>query len=218
MEGKKATVIEAKEILGKDFIGPEELALIYTKLGIINPLSIYLNFPEIPYSISLLNEKKGDYILLLTVPLDAQNEALTLNYLRSFLGWDSIVKEPSFYNQDWYLKEAFANECTIELKWSLIKKEIENKTRAKSGQECITEFHYTLPSALLCSYVFFAYYFHTDGDILWKHDFIWCSDKDHNGDQIYVGKYIDIDGVNKNGFSIHRHLALRSCYGAVEVL
>jgi hypothetical protein len=31
-----------------------------------------------------------------------------------------------------------------------------------------------------------------------------------------VGKCHDVDGINKNGFSIHRHLALRKCYGAVE--
>ena len=55
-------------------------------------------------------------------------------------------------------------------------------------------------------------------EYLWWHDFVWCSDVDHNGDRIYVGKYHDIDGVNKNGFSIHRHLALRPCYGSVDYI
>lgn len=54
------------------------------------------------------------------------------------------------------------------------------------------------------------------GEKLWYHDFVWCSDVDHNGDRIYVGKYNDIDGVNKDGFSIHRHLALRLCYGCID--
>lgn len=53
--------------------------------------------------------------------------------------------------------------------------------------------------------------------MLWKHDFVWCSDMDHNGDRIYVGKYHDISGVNKNGFSIHRHLALRECYASINL-
>lgn len=66
----------------------------------------------------------------------------------------------------------------------------------------------------MCLY-FFAYY-HVRKELLWYHDFIWCHDIDHNGDRIYIGKYHDVDGVNKNGFSIHRHLALRNCYAAIE--
>lgn len=50
------------------------------------------------------------------------------------------------------------------------------------------------------------------------HDFVWCVDVDHNGDRIYVGKYHDIDGINKNVFSIHRHLALRQCYASTDCL
>ena len=60
-------------------------------------------------------------------------------------------------------------------------------------------------------------YFYTNRKILWPYDFIWCSDFDHNGDRIYVGKYHDIDGVNKDGFSIHRHLALRICYASINI-
>lgn len=48
--------------------------------------------------------------------------------------------------------------------------------------------------------------------MLWYHDFVWCEDLDHNGDRIYVAKYHDVDVINKNGFRIHRHLALRPCY------
>ena len=76
---------------------------------------------------------------------------------------------------------------------------------------------FLFPTAILCAYTFFVYYFLT-GEHLWYHDFVWCSDADHNGDRIYVGKYHDVDGVNKNGFSVHRHLALRNCYAAVNAL
>ena len=68
----------------------------------------------------------------------------------------------------------------------------------------------------MCTYTFFVFYL-CRHEKIWNHDFIWCSDRDHNGDRIYVGKYHDIDGVNKNGFSIHRHLALRPCYGAISI-
>jgi hypothetical protein len=76
--------------------------------------------------------------------------------------------------------------------------------------------HVKFPSAILCVYAFFAYYC-SYGEMLWHNDFVWCLDTDHNGDRIYVGKYHDVDGVNKNGFSIHRHLSLRSCYASVDM-
>ena len=72
------------------------------------------------------------------------------------------------------------------------------------------------PSAILCVFTFFAYYY-SYNQMLWYHDFVWCEDVDHNGDRVYVGKYHDVDGINKNGFSIHRHLALRPCYASVNI-
>ena len=74
---------------------------------------------------------------------------------------------------------------------------------------------HTFPSAIRCVYAFFTAWYGL-GEKPWYHDFVWCSDTDHNGDRIYVGKYHDVDGVNKNGFSIHRHLALRPCYGCID--
>ena len=97
--------------------------------------------------------------------------------------------------------------------WFLIRKNVYEDSRAVQPAELMKE--YAFPSAIRCTYAFFAAWF-TAGIRLWEHDFVWCSDTDHNGDRIYVGKYHDIDGVNKNGFSIHRHLALRPCYGCID--
>ena len=217
MEGKRITVAEAKKILGKDFIGVHELSLIHEKIGIEDPSSMHLEIPEIPYSKEYIEQKKDDFILVLGFPFNQRKEPLTLNYLRAHFGWNSELTEPAFYNQDWYLKENFANRCTLELKWYLLQKNVKEITRAKSAIETVEKLNYKLPTALLCSYFFFAFFLVNDGEILWKNDFIWCDDKDHNGDQIYVGKYIDDKGINKNGFSIHRHLAIRKWYGAVQL-
>jgi hypothetical protein len=106
---------------------------------------------------------------------------------------------------------------TLENRWYLLKKNVIHETRAMSPVEIMGEhpnFHF--PSAILCAYAFFACCF-VRKEYLWLHDFVWCDDVDHNGDRIYVGKYHDVSGVNKNGFSIHRHLALRQCYGAVDI-
>ena len=104
---------------------------------------------------------------------------------------------------------------TLDLRWFLLKKNVIESSRAVQPLELLNE-NINFPTAILCVYTFFAYYY-ARKELLWHHDFVWCSDTDHNGDRIYVGKYHDVDEVNKNGFSIHRHLALRNCYGAIAL-
>ena len=113
------------------------------------------------------------------------------------------------------MKEEFM-AYRLEAQWYLIKKDVFEDSRAVMPVELMQK-GMNFPPAILCAYAFFAYYYAT-GEMLWYHDFVWCADTDHNGDRIYVGKYHDIDGVNKNGFSIHRHLALRPCYGSINML
>ena len=139
---------------------------------------------------------------------------VTLRQLRSIFGIDPEQQEPCFYNQDWYLNESFL-DTKLENRWYLLKKDVFESSRAELPDKLSKEISF--PSAVLCAYTFFAYYLYYKQP-LWYHDFVWCCDLDHNGDRIYVGKYHDIDGVNKNGFSVHRHLALRPCYAAVDAL
>lgn len=54
-----------------------------------------------------------------------------------------------------------------------------------------------------------------DGEKLWDNDYIWCSDTYNNGDQIYVGRYTDLSGLNADGFEIHRHLKIKNNYGVI---
>ena len=96
-----------------------------------------------------------------------------------------------------------------------VEEKCDRKFTCSSTLELLNE-NINFPTAILCVYTFFAYYY-ARKELLWHHDFVWCSDTDHNGDRIYVGKYHDVDEVNKNGFSIHRHLALRNCYGAIAL-
>ncbi len=145
--------------------------------------------------------------------IDGQD--LSIRFMRDKFGIDPDVYTPCFYNQDWYMQENFIN-TTLENKWYLIKKDVFENARAIQPIELIKK-GINFPSAILSTYTFFAYYFCYE-EFLWKHDFLWCSDLDHNEDRVYVGKYEDVDGINKNGFSIHRHLALRPCYSAIESL
>lgn len=204
---------EAKKIMGKNFIGPDEVTSIALELNIA-PIK---TTPPVPYDAKTLKKVSKDYILILGVEKTKNGKPLTLNALRVLLGTDPNESEPCLYNQDWYLNEKFASEKTLKSRWYLLRKQVLKETRAvrpdilegklKKGEK--------FPSAILATFTFFSYYFLYNGAQLWKNDFIWCSDKDKNGDRIYVGRYSDPKKVNKNGFNIHRHLSIRPAYGAV---
>lgn len=164
--------------------------------------------PEVPYGVSVLEKLSDTHLLVL-------GQGVTIRQMRTAFGSDPAAGEPCFYNQDWYLDEKFMDE-PVAPAWFLLRKEVDEATRA-AQPAAILKSGVRLPSATQCTYAFFAYNLATGGQKLWEYDFVWCSDTDHNGDRIYVGKYTDIDGVNKSGFSIHRHLSLRPCYGAVSV-
>lgn len=205
--------------MGPNFIGPEELQKISDKLKIADPFKS--SIPKVPFSLDYLNKINKDYILILGVTKSSDGEKLTINKLRSTFGYDPNQSEPCFYNQDWYLKEEFANNKTLDFKWYLIKKNVIKNSRGKNPENIRKDLKTkeNFPLAILTAFTFLAYYLINNGQILWEHDFIWCADKDKNGDRIYTGRYLDPQKINKNGFNIHRHLAIRSCYGlAPEIL
>jgi hypothetical protein len=208
MEGR-TTIKEAIQLFGNNFIGIEAISKIASRLGVKVPAVE----PEIPFTNVELRARANDSILLLGISMMENGDPLNILSLRERFGTDPQIEEPCFYNQDWYLNEDFVR-TGIDNKWYLIRKNVFEDSRAILPT--ILEKKYVFPTAVLCSYTFFLYWFHTN-EILWKNDYIWCSDMDHNEDKIYVGRYIDIDGINKNGFSIHRNLALRKIYAAVTV-
>ena len=201
---------EVKKIFGDNYIGIEELKPFFKAMGLENT---EIQEEGITYSDSdLLRAAREGYILIYGVS-QINGQSITLRFLRDTFGVDPDISEPCLYNQDWYLKENFM-DISLDSQWYLIKKDVFEESRAMMPQELVNQ-GLSFPSAILCAYTFFAYYYACN-EYLWWHDFVWCSDMDHNGDRIYVGKYHDIDGVNKNGFSIHRHLALRNCYASTN--
>ncbi len=206
----------AKKIMGKNFIGPSELEAISARLGIPSPLKIGIRIPAIPFAPGVLKKNRGRAILILGMPKLKNGKALTVNSLRTRFGLNPQKAEPCFYNQDWYLKEKFASQTLLKFQWYLISKNVASKTRGQNPPSIKKALgrRERFPSAVLATFVFFAFYFHTHKEKLWQHDFIWCADYDSNGDQIYVGRYQDPIGISKNGFSIHRYLHIRSCYGS----
>lgn len=202
------TIESAKEIMGAQFIGPDELRCCTPYLLFKIPEAV----PSIPFDKEKLLASKELYYLILGVSKFADGKNVTCRNLKTIFGKDPEVSEPCFYNQDWYDQEDFI-DLTMETGWFLIRKDVFEESRAVMPTELIKTVSF--PTAIRCTFSFFVVWL-SKGEKLWYHDFVWCSDVDHNGDRIYVGKYHDVDGINKNGFSIHRHLALRPCYGAID--
>lgn len=200
---------EIKHLFGKNFIGIDEIKNISGILNIASPNVV----PGITYSMEELKIRSKDSILILGLDRMIDGSKISIFSLRKQFGIDPSIEEPCFYNQDWYLNEKFIH-TPLELKWYLFKKDVIEESRAVPPD--LLKKTYKFPHAVLCAYSFFVYWFHNDV-ILWPNDYIWCSDVDHNGDQIYIGKYLDIEGINKNGFSIHRHLKLRKSYASISV-
>lgn len=197
----------AEKIMGINYIGPKQVNVLLEEMGVS---SIDCNsVPEVNYDEDILKKVASEYILVYGT------DVVDILDIRNHFGVDPELSEPCLYNQDWYLSEDFIRR-RMENRWYLIKKDVIEETRAVMPLD-ITSTGIKFPSAILCVFTFFAY-FCAYNQMLWYHDFVWCEDVDHNGDRIYVAKYHDVDGINKNGFSIHRHLALRSCYASLSCL
>lgn len=205
------SIEEAKEIFGDNFIGVNELAQC---AGMMGGLAFPSDIPPIPYSSDALQKGKDEYLLILGVSKMLDGREVTIMSLRERFGTDPQIMEPCFYNQDWYLKEEFVHK-TLAPTWYLIRNKVYADSRAVMPD--VLEKRFGFPAAIQCAYAFMTAWICLK-QTLWEYDYVWCSDRDHNGDRIYVGRYRDKDAVNKNGFSIHRNLSIRECYAGINVL
>ena len=208
MEGK-TIITDAYNIMGKNIIGPNEIK--NHAFEFLDTSFNERNIPEVQFSNSTLYDVKDSHTLILVNPITINLSNINIKYFRDYFGCFPDVSEPCFYNQDWYLNESFYQEESLKYEWVLIKNDINEESRGK-----IPKFIETLPSTLLCTYVFFLSYICLKR-ILWKDDYVWCNNFDNSNDQIYVGRYIDPNALNKNGFSIHRHLSIKMNYGFFNV-
>lgn len=197
-----------KTIFGKNFLGPNELNKFLNLLG-LDPVSE--SVPELNLEEEILIKLSDNYLLILGPP----EKKITISFLRSWAESQSKFSV-NFYNQDWYLNEEFYFK-ELEFKWYLIKKNPVDSFNGKEPKDIILNEGYHLPSATLAAFTFFLYFVNFEIH-LWKDHFIWCSDFDLNGDQIYVGRYFDPVGNNKPGFSIHRYLKLTNIYRAINII
>ncbi len=204
---KKTTFDEAYGIMGDNIIGPDELSIIDNMQFTLDGVK-----PFIPFEKREIEKKKDEYLLIYAADRFGNKKSVTIRNMKETLGENPNQYEPCFYNQDWYENEKFI-DVKISEGWFFIRRELYEESRAVIPEKLNRI--YVFPSAIECTYAFFVAWL-TRGIKLWENDFVWCSDRDHNGDRIYVGRYYDEDGINKNGFNIHRHLGLRNCYGCID--
>ncbi|MBI2474686.1 MAG: hypothetical protein HYV68_03215 [Candidatus Taylorbacteria bacterium] len=203
---------QAKKLFGRNYIGPNELLTVKDVFNFDE--SALKDVPDIKFADPALKKCANSHLLILGVEAHQDSLKLNINSLRSVFGTDPLKGEPCFYNQDWYINNKFA-ERSLEKQWYLLKKEVVLDSRGQDPELISANSRYgSLPSAVLTAFAFFTSYLIT-GEVLWKHDFVWCQDTDDNGDRIYSGRYIDPVGKNKNGFNVHRHLKIRSNFGAI---
>ena len=195
-------ILRAKEIMKENFIGVEEL-------GNILEFEIPEKIPNIPFAEEELLSKKSSHLLILCVEKFKDGNLVNIINMKNKI---DKFNQPRFYNQDWYLKEKFI-EKGIDLKWKLIRKELINESRGENPENIRDKYY--LNSAVELVYVFFINYLVNKEEKLWNNDYVWCSDYDDKGDQIYVGRYTDPSGLNTDGFEIHRHLSIKQNYGVI---
>ena len=203
--------VEIKSIFKNNFIGIDEIKTLGSQTQFLSVDN--LESTPIPFSIELLREKCSDYILFYYHPFMVDNSRFTINNLKRH--FEKVkYSEVVFYNQDWYENEDFANQSVQKEGWYLLKKSVIESSRGISPN--FNESVISYPSAILCTYLFFLNYL-VNSTILWELDYVWCSDFDSHGDNVYIGRYKDINKINKDGFSIHRHLKIKSNYGIIDM-
>ena len=133
---------EAKEILGKDFLGPEAIQIT---LGIELSREELEHTEDIPFTREELEQAKMlGMMLVLRVPHDKDKQPLTLNRMREILAGEDSLGDPAkkksklVYSQPgegWYKDEAFATGGVTGFSWGLVKKEVLPESLSKNWDE-----------------------------------------------------------------------------------
>jgi hypothetical protein len=196
----------ARSVLGQDFIGPDELKMISVDFN----FDFNFDFPDLKLSIDDLNKiRSSNMMLILFWPYCLGSTEISIKVMRENFGVSGEFRVDGFYNQDWYINDPFYEKSYSKPCWLRVSKEVEEGLRGVGPiQKYINE--HAL-DAVLYIYTFFVTLFLRQV-ILWPHDYVWTSTKDYNGDWVYIGRYKDINGINRDGLSIHRYLSISKIY------
>jgi len=133
---------EAKEIMGKDFLGPEAIEATFGIKLSSEELEQVENIPFTPEELE--QAKELGMMLVLRVPHDKDKQPLTLNRMREILAGEDKLGNPQnkktklIYSQPgegWYNNEVFATEAVTKFGWGLVTKEVLQDSLSKNWDE-----------------------------------------------------------------------------------
>lgn len=174
-----ASQTRAREIMGKNFFGIEEAIKHFG----VNPSRRQLvSLSEVPFSEETLISCKDTHVLVAVLPI-------SIIEIREIA--KKLLNQTLFYNQDWYDKEAFANDKG-ETGWQLIRKEpIDNSTSKNwSEQQALLTNDEETPKAQVVVYTIIGIFLST-GERLFENVYVRCIDLDSDGDRVSVGGFDD---------------------------
>lgn len=173
-----ASVARAKEIMGKNFLGLEEGVKLF---GIQLTRRQLAYMSEVPFSEATLTACKDTHILVAVMPL-------TIVQIRYYTAALSKGQRSYFYKQDWYERQAFANEVG-QLEWCLVRKTpVENSTsKPWSDQQVLLDDKIEeTPKAQVMVYTIIGHFLNT-GERLFEKVLVRCSDFGSGGNRVSVG-------------------------------
>jgi hypothetical protein len=176
----------AREIMGKNFLGVEEVAECF---GIQLTAEELAKVAEVPFTEATLEECKDTHILFLGVNHNKEGKPLTINRFREMF---PSTGQSRFYSYEdaWYDKEKFATKETPELRWYLIRKTVTEESRSKNyqEQEKLLKENEERERAVVYVYGIFLM-FKARNERLFETDYAWCTDLDSDGYRVFVGDF-----------------------------
>jgi len=137
-----AELEEAREIFGKDFLGPE--AVQKTFQIELTPEELEA-IEHVPFSREELEKAKElGMMLVLRVPRTQDEKPLTINAMREMFKEEDVLGDPQkkkskiFFSKSgegWYKDEKFATEATTQLGWGLVAKNVLQESKSKDWNQ-----------------------------------------------------------------------------------
>jgi hypothetical protein len=176
----------AREIMGKNFFGIEEVIRYYGVKPAPKQLSA---LAEIPFTEAELREVKDTHVLVAVFPL-------------SILEIRDKVKSELFYSHKdaWYNEQAFAKDKG-ETRWQLVRKTpVDNSTSKDwNEQQALLGKNEETLKAQAMVYTIIGHFLATS-ECLFKNIYVRCSDVDSDGYRVDVGNF-DSNGLDVGYYS-----------------
>jgi len=190
----------ARHIMGKNFLGVEELSQHFHIRLTREELA---KVRDIPFSESTLRQCKDSHILFLGVGWDTEGKPLTITRLREMF---PVTGQPRFrsYPKSPSAPQEYADQATAELRWYLIASSLREESRSKPywQQELFLKENEYRERAVVYVYMILLM-FKARGERLFEKDLVWCNDVGTDGATVAAG-YFGPEGLYVSDWWVRR--------------